>query len=174
MSTTLYELDYSLRLIDSLLSESQDEETTEILESAREQLVPQIEEKGLDIVTYIKDCANREEYLKKEAIRIAKKAKNLAVRQKFLKQLMIDHLKRTDRLSADYGTFTVALAKTPEKVVINEGEERWLPTDLCVVTRTPDKQAIKNAMVDGKLTVNIDGHDLVLAHLESDVTIRIK
>lgn len=171
---TLYELDYNLRAIDAMLSEAQDEETSEILESVKQQLIPELEEKALDIITYIKDCANKEEYLKKEANRIAKKAKNLTVRREFLKKLLIDHLKRTDRSVADYGTFTISLAKTPDKVVINPGEEQWLPDDMCVVTRTPDKQAIKSAMVDGKLVANIDGHDVELAHMESDTTIRIK
>ena len=174
MSQTLYELDYNLRLIDSMLAESQNEETTEILESAKETLIPQIEEKALDIVTYIQDCANKEQYLINEATRIAKKAKNLAARRKFLKSLLIDHLKRTNRLSAEYGTYTVALAKTPDKVVINEGEEQWLPDNLCTVTRVPNKTAIKDAMVDGKLLAEVDGKQITVAHMESDTTIRIK
>ena len=41
---TLYELDYNLRQLDSVLLEAQDEETCEILEETRKVLLSEIED----------------------------------------------------------------------------------------------------------------------------------
>lgn len=171
---TLYELDYNLRQIDALLAESQDEETLEILEETKQVLLPQIEERASDILTYIGDCTSRAKHLKEESVRISKKSKSLEKRAEFLKGLIKQHMQATNQDRATYGTYDVSLAKTPDKVVINAGEENWLPDDLCVITRTPNKTAIKERMSDGKLTAVIDGKEIELAHLESDQTIRIK
>lgn len=171
---TLYELDYNLRQIDSLLTASQNPETLEILDDAKKVLLHDIEEKAVDILTYLGDCKARAKHLKDEAARIDKKAKALERRAEFLKGLIKQHLQATNQDKATYGTYDVTLAKTPDRVVIDQGEEQWLPDDLCTVTRTPDKAAIKERMVDGKLTAVVDGKEITLAHLESDETIRIK
>ena len=52
---TLYELDYNLRQIDSLLTASQNPETLEILDDAKKVLLHDIEEKAVDILTYLGD-----------------------------------------------------------------------------------------------------------------------
>ena len=174
MNRTLYELDYNLRQLDSLLTASQDPETMEILEDARKILIQDIEEKAVDILTYVGDCQSRAKHLKEEAVRMATKAKALEKRVDFLKGLIKQHLQATKQTKATYGTYDVTLAKTPDKVVVDQGEEQWLPDDLCTITRVPDKAAIKNRMTDGKLTAVIDGKTITLAHLESDETIRIK
>lgn len=171
---TLYELDYNLRQIDSLLAVSQDEETLEILEETKKVLLPQIEERATDILTYIGDCTSRAKHLKEESARIAKKSKSLEKRAEFLKGLIKQHMLDTNQKKATYGTYDVSLAKTPDKVVINQGEENWLPDEFCAIVRTPNKEAIKKAMVDGKLIAFIDGKEIELAHLETDQTIRIK
>lgn len=171
---TLYELDYNLRQLDSLLTASQDPETMEILEDARKILIQDIEEKAVDILTYVGDCQSRAKHLKEEAVRMANKAKALEKRADFLKGLIKQHLQATKQTKATYGTYDVTLAKTPDKVVVDQGEEQWLPDELCTITRVPDKAAIKNRMTDGKLTAVIDGKEITLAHLESDETIRIK
>ena len=85
-----------------------------------------------------------------------------------MKNLIKTHLQQTNQEKATYGTYDVSL------VVIHQGEEQWLPDELCVITRTPDKMAIKAHMEDGKLTTIVDGKTIELAHLESDQTIRIK
>lgn len=171
---TLYELDYNLRQLDALLSESQDEETMEILEETKKVLLPQIEERASDILTYISDCISRAKHLKEEAARITKKCKSLEKRADFLKGIIKQHMVDTKQKKATYGIYDVTLAKTPDKVVINQGEENWLPDEFCAVVRTPDKDAIKKAMVDGKLIAFVDGKEIELAHLESDQTIRIR
>lgn len=174
MTHSLYELDYNLRQIDSLLTASQDEETLEILEETKKVLMPEIEERASDILTYISDCTARAKHLKEESARITQKSKSLEKRAEFLKNIIKQHLQATNQQKATYGTYDVSLAKTPDKVVINPGEENWLPDELCVITRTPNKAAIKERMTDGKLTANVDGKEIELAHLESDQTIRIK
>lgn len=171
---TLYELDYNLRQLDSLLTASQDEETLEILDDAKKVLLQDIEEKAVDIITYMRDCTARAKHLKDEAVRIARKAKALESRAEFLKGLIKYHLQSTKRDTATFGTYDVSLAKTPDKVVLNNGEEQWLPDELCTITRVPNKTAIKEHMIDGKLIATIDGQNIELAHMESSETIRIK
>ena len=171
-NVSLYELDYELRQLDSVLAEAQDEETCQILSDTREVLLQQIEDKAVAILTYMSDCDAKINHLLAESKRIAKKAKNLTARRDFLKNLITEHLKQKNLRTADYGTYTVSLAKTPDKVVIDD--DQWLPDDLCTITRTPCKTAIKDRMTDGKLVVTVDGREIELAHLESDTTIRIK
>lgn len=171
---TLYELDYNLRQLDSVLSEAQDEETCQILQETRNTLLAEIEDKAVTILTYMSDCEARAEHLMEESKRMAKKAKILTARRDFLKNLITEHLKANNRSTADYGTFTVTLAKTPARVVINQGEEQWLPDDLCTITRTPNKTAIKEHMDGNTYTVMVDGKPIEVAHLESDTSIRIK
>lgn len=174
MTNTLYELDYNLRQIDSLLTASQDEETLEILEDAKKVLLQDIEEKAVDILTYNSDCLARAKHLKEEADRLTRKAKSLEKRSEFLKSLLKFHLQSTNQDKATFGIYDVALAKTPDKVVLTDDVEQLLPDDLCKIIRTPDKTAIKSRMTDGKLTATIDGKEIELAHLESGTTIRIK
>lgn len=174
MTNTLYELDFNLRQIDSLLSASQDEETLEILEDAKKVLLQDLEEKAVDILTYNSDCIARAKHLKEEADRLTRKAKALEKRSDFLKNLLKFHMQTTNQNKATFGIYDVTLAKTPDKVVLTDDAEQWMPDNLCKITRTADKTAIKNSMVDGKLTVNIDGKEIELAHLESGTTVRIK
>ena len=171
---TLYELDYNLRQLDSVLSEAQDEETCEILEETRKVLLSEIEDKAVTILTYMSDCEARANHLLEESKRLAKKAKNLTARYDFLKRLITEHLKTNNRSTAEYGTYTVTLSKTPGRVVINPGEEQWLPDDMCTITRTPNKTAIKEHMDGNTYTVMVDGKPIEVAHLESGETIRIR
>ena len=175
--TTLYELDYNLRMLDSMLDAAQDEETQEILESTKDALMPEIEEKAVDIITYMRDCADKIERLKKEIDRLNKKIKALDSRRAFLKRLIIEHMQHTNQEKAEYGTYNVSLSKTPDKLVVNESESVLFPPHLMVTHQFPDKTAIKTLMKaqgKDKLTVTVDGHEIELAHLESDTTIRIK
>lgn len=177
MTTTLYELDYNLRQIDSLISSCQDEESLEILDDAKKVLLQDIEEKAVDILTYIGDCKARAAHLKTEAERIAKKVKALNKREEFLKNLLKYHMQTTGQDKTTWGTYDVTLAKTPDKLIVNESESVLFPPHLMVVHQFPDKTAIKammKAQGKDKLTVEIDGHEIELAHLESDETIRIK
>lgn len=171
---TLYELDYNLRQLDALMTASQDETTLEILEDAKKILLQDIEEKAVDILTYMSDCSARAKHLKDEAERITNKAKALEKRAEFLKNLLKTHLQATGQTKATYGTYDVTLAKTPVKVVLTDDAEQLLPDSLCKIVRTPDKTAIKEKMTDGKLIANIDGKEIELAHLETSETIRIK
>lgn len=177
MNKTLYELDYNLRQLDSVLSEAQDEESLEILEETKQTLLAQVEEQATTILTYISDSMARAKHLKEEAFRMAKKAKALENRADWLKDLLKTHLQDTGQKKATYGTYDVSLTKTPDKVVIAQGEEQWIPDELCTITRTPNKTAIKNLithMNSSKLTTTVDGKEIELAHLESNETIRIK
>lgn len=171
---TLYELDFNLRQLDSVLSEAQDEETCQILEETRKTILDEIEEKAVTILTYMSDCEARANHLAEESKRLAKKAKNLTVRRDFLKRLIVDHLKSKNVSTAEYGTYTVSLVKTPDRVVVNPGEEQWLPDECCTITRTPNKTMIKEFMNGNTYTVMVDGKPIEVAHLESGETLRIR
>lgn len=172
--TNLYELDAQLMAIDGLLAQHQDEETQEILESARAELEPEIEAKMVSILTYVGDCTGRIDYLKKEITRLQAKVKSLTNKREFLKNLAHEHMIRTERVNAEYGPYNLTIAKTPDKVVINEEELCWLPRDLCITETRPNKTAIKEAMINGRLTVCVGDEEIEVAHLESGTALRIK
>lgn len=177
MTTTLYELDFNLRQIDSLLSACQDEETMEILDEAKKVLLQDMDEKMVDIITYMQDCQAKIDRFKQEIERLTKKSQAINKRKEFLKKLIIEHMQATKQTKAEYGTFDVTLAKTPDKLVVNESESVLFPQHLMVTQQFPDKAAIKamlKAQGKDKLTVEIDGKEIELAHLETSQTIRIK
>lgn len=177
MTTTLYELDFNLRQIDSLLSACQDEETMEILDEAKKVLLQDMDEKMVDIITYMQDCQAKIDRFKQEIERLTKKSQAINKRKEFLKKLIIEHMQATKQNKAEYGTFDVTLAKTPDKLVVNESESVLFPQHLMVTHQFPDKAAIKammKAQGKDKLTVEIDGKEIELAHLETSSTIRIK
>ena len=171
--TSLYELDAQLRNIDALLTTNQDPDTLEILAAAREELEPEIETKMTHILTFIGDLTGKINQLDTETKRIQKRMAALKAKRDFMQKLTKDHMIRTGRTTAEYGSYNLVVAKTPPKVVIHEDEMQWVPMDLCRVKTEPDKTAIKNAMIGDKLVIHADGREIVLAHMESDLTVRI-
>lgn len=176
MSDTLWDMNNQMVAIDSLLSENTDPETQEILESAKEQLCQDIESKMENILGYIAECKARVDYLKKEEERIAVKRKGIEKRIDWLRNLVFGQMKSTNRQKAEYGTWNITVCKMPDKVVLTDDAEQWLPDNLCKITRTPDKKAIKDAMGNEKFyMVQVDGRNVMLATVESgQETIRIK
>lgn len=172
---SLYEMNEQLKAIDDLLAANENEETLEILESAKEQLLQDIDSKMVSIIQYMNDCDAKVAQYKEEIARLQKKSKSLANKKEFLKTLCKNVLIERGTQKAEYGTFTLSVAKTPAKVVLNDDAEMFLPDSLCTITRTPNKTDIKSAMTDGKLVVNVDGKDVVLATLdETGTTLRVK
>lgn len=171
---SLFELTGQLQTIDWLLSQNEDAETGEILESTRETLEKDIETKIEPICSYMSHCDGRIEYLKSEVARIQKQIKSAQNKKDFLKDLVKNHMISTNKQNAEYGSYALSIAKTPAKVVLMDDAERWLPDNLCTITRTASKTAVKEAMVDGKLVVNVDGNEIEIAHLETSEALRIK
>lgn len=173
--TSLYELNTQLKAIDDLLVANENEETLEILESAKEQLNNDIESKMLSIVQYMNDCDWKVDQYKKEIARLQKKVKSLTNKKEFLKTLCKNHLIETGVQKAEYGTYTLSIAKTPAKVILTDDAETLLPDQYCTITRTPNKTAIKEAMTDGELFVQIGDKKITLATLdETGTTLRVK
>lgn len=172
----LWEMNQQMMAIDSLLSENTDPETLEILESAKEQLCQDIEDKMENILGYIAECKARVEYYKTEEERIANKRKGIEKRIDWLKGLVYSQMKSTNRQKAEYGTYNVSVVKTPDKVVVSDDAVEFLPDDLCRITRTPNKTAIKEKIgEDGVYKINVDGHEVVLASVQSgNETVRIR
>lgn len=175
MTEKLWELNQEMMAIDSLLAENTDPETLEILSGAKEKLGQDIESKMKNILAYIGECKARVEYLKGEEQRIATKRKTIERRVDWLRDMVLGQMKLTGRQKAEYGTWNVTLYRTPDKVVLVDGADEWLPDDLCRITRTPNKTAIKAAMGESKeFKVTVDGRDIVVANVEpGSETVRI-
>lgn len=184
--SSLYELNEQLQAIDELLTGSVDglletqlvdEESRLILEDSKNVLLAQIEGKLEHILEYIGDCKGRIDYLKSEEARLAQKRKSLERRIDFLKGLVMGQMKLNGLKKAEYGTYNVSIAKTPAKVVLTDDADFLLPDNLCTITRTPNKSAIKELIGEGKeyRVQTEDGDDVVLAYLdESGESLRIK
>lgn len=172
----LYEMNEQLQAIDSLLADSIDGETNEILESAREQLLSDINIKMEHILEYIGHCKSRVDYFKEEENRLANKRKSIEKRIEYLKGMVMGQMKQNGLQKAEYGTYNVSIAKTPAKVVLTDDGEQFLPDEYCTLTRTPNKTVIKEAMGGEKeLRITFDGRELVLARLdESGESLRIR
>lgn len=172
----LYEMTEQLMAIDSLLADNIDGESNEILESAREQLLADINIKMEHILEYIANCKSRVDYLKAEETRLANKRKSIEKRIDWLKGMVMGQMKASGLQKEEYGTYTVSIAKTPAKVVLTEDGEQFLPDEYCTLTRTPNKTVIKEAMGgDKELRITFDGRELVLARLdESGESLRIR
>lgn len=174
--TRLYELNDQLRAIDDLLASGVDEETNEILESTRDRLLSDINIKVENILEYIAHCKSRIDYLKSEEQRVGNKRKSFEKRVDWLKGLVMGQLKQKGVRKADFGTYTVSIAKTPAKVVLTDDAMEWLPDNMCTITRVPNKTAIKQAMgAVTSLKVIHDGQEIVVATLDdTGETLRIK
>lgn len=171
---SLYEMDEQLKAIDFVLTENEDAETAQILESARAELEKDIETKMESILKYMSECGSKINGIKEEITRLQNKVKSLTNKKDFLKTLCQQHLESNNIQKAEYGTYSLSIAKTPGKVVLADDAEMFLPDQLCIINRTPNKTAIKDAMVDGVLFADVDGKQVQLAHLETGATLRIK
>lgn len=172
--TRLYDLQDQLMQIDNILADNTNEETQEILESAREEVLKAIDGKVENILEFMSDCKAKIEQLKNEENRIAKKRKTLENKAEYLKDMLMWFMKTNNQTKAEFGTWNVSVAKTPEKVVLDVSEED-LPDWFKRLTYTVDKVAIKDKMVNGKCCISgIDGMPIQIAHTESGETIRVK
>lgn len=172
---SLYELNTQLKAIDDLLVANENPETQEILESAKEQLNQDIETKMESILQYMADCDGKIAQYKEEIARLQAKVKSLSNKKDFLKTLCHNHLIETGVQKAEYGTYTLSIAKTPAKVVLTDDAEALLPEQYFTITKTPNKTAIKEAMTDGELFVMVGDNKITLAKLDTTGTVlRIK
>lgn len=172
----LYEMDEQLVAIDNLLSESTDAETNEILESAKEQLLVDIDNKLESILHYVSRCNSMAGYYRDEVARLDAKRKTLEKRSEYLKGMVLNHLIGRGVKTAEFGNFNVSVAKKPARVVMTDDWEQWLPDEYCSVSRVPNKTAIKTAMQGEKqLTIDVDGRQIVVAYLDdSGESLRIR
>lgn len=172
--TALYEMDEQMKAIETILIANQDPETEEILEGAKLALEQDIENKMESILKYKADCDGKIVTIKNEIARLQKKSEILSKKSDFLKNICYEHMQNTGKQRADYGTWTLSIAKTPTKVVLTDDAETLLPDCYCTINRIPNKTAIKEAMTDGELFVQVGDKKITLATLETGTTIRIK
>lgn len=170
----LYELQEQLVKIDDVLEAATDPETQEILESAREDLLATIDGKIEDILNYIADCKAKADQLRVETVRLIAKRTSLDKKVDYLKNMIMWFMKNNNIKKESYGNYDVTISKTPDKVVLDIDEES-LPSWCKKITYTADKTVLKNQMIDGKAFIEgEDGQPLMIAHIESGETIRIK
>ena len=161
--------------IDNILAENTNEETQEILETAREEILAQIDGKIENILEYIADCQARAEQLRAEAARLSQKRGSLDKKVDYLKNLVYFVMKTNNLQKTEYGTYTVSVAKTPARVVIDN--EELIPAVYLKTTYSIDKELLKAHMkeTDGRAVVfDEEGKKVIVAHMEQGESLRIK
>ena len=164
---SLFELNNQLASIDAILDGNTDAETSDILESAKDELLKAIDGKIENILDYVAECKSRAEFLKSEEDRLAAKRKSVEKRIDWLKNMVFSQMKLGGTQKAEYGTYSVCITKTQPKVIITDAGMELMPDYLCNITRTPNKTLIKEKIGENKeLTVEIDGRKIVLATID--------
>lgn len=173
--TRLYDLQDQLVQIDNILADNTNEETQEILESARDEVLKAIDGKVENILEFMSDCKTKVEQLKNEENRLAKKRKTLENKAEYLKGMLMWFMKTNGQEKAEFGTWNVSVAKTPERVVLDACDDDF-PEQYKKYSWDIDKTALKKDMEDGKLVIFSvsQGKEIQLAHTESGETIRVK
>lgn len=165
----LYELQDQLVQIDAILEQNTNEDTQEILESARDEIITAIDGKVENILNYIADCKTKSDQLREEAARLSYKRGVLDKKVEYLRNMLIWYMKSADKKKASFGNWDITLAKTAGKVVLDACDDEY-PEQFKKYSWNIDKTALKEQMNDGKLI--IDGK--LLAHIEESDSLRIK
>lgn len=167
--TKLYELQDQLVAIDEILAKNTDEETQEILESAKDEIITAIDGKIENILNYIADCKAKADQLRVETVRLVAKRTSLDKKADYLKNMLMWYMKSIDKKKESFGNWDITIAKTAGKVVLDACDDDF-PEKYKKYSWDIDKTALKNEMVDGQLI--IDGKKL--AHIEQSDSLRIK
>ena len=170
----LYELQDQLVQIDAILEQNTNEETQEILESAKDEVLQQIDGKIENILDYINDCKSRCDQLKENEQRLAAKRKVLENKAEYLRNMLMWYMETNNKTKESFGNWDITVAKTAGKVVLDINEES-LPSWCKKQTWSVDKTVLKAQMVEGKAYIEgEDGNPLLIAHIEEGKSIRIK
>lgn len=167
----IYELQMQLANIDLLLENTEDDSAKVILEQTKQQILDEIDSNMEWLLSYVSETESKAEYYKSECDRITKKRKACEKRADWLRNVIFGYLKNKGIEKAEYGTYNVGVHKSKSIVV---DDEFLLPMDYCTVKTVANKTAIKEKMIDGKLIINVDGRDVVVAHTEHNESLFIK
>lgn len=165
----LYELQDQLVQIDAILEQNTNEETQEILESAKDEVLTAINGKCENILNFIDDCKSRIDQLKEKEQSLAKKRRILENKVEYLKNMMLWYMKTNDKVKESFGDWDLTVAKTAGRVVLDACDDAF-PDCFKKWTFDIDKTALKEQMKDGQLI--FDGK--MLAHIEEGTSLRIK
>lgn len=165
----LYELQDQLVQIDTILEQNTNEETQEILESAKDEVLTAINGKCENILDFIDDCKSRINQLKEKEQSLAKKRRTLENKIEYLKNMMLWYMKTNDKVKESFGDWDLTVAKTAGRVVLDACDDAF-PDCFKKWTFDIDKTALKEQMKDGQLI--FDGK--MLAHIEEGESLRIK
>ena len=172
--TRLYELQDQLVQIDAILEQNTNEETQEILESAKDEILKQIDGKIENILDYINDCKNRCDQLKENEQRLAAKRKILENKAEYLRNMLMWYMKTNNKTKESFGNWDVTVAKTAGRVVLDINEED-IPMQYKNISYSINKTAMKQNMLEGKLVLTLDdGKQIQLAHIEEGESLRLK
>lgn len=172
----LYEITETLKNIDSVLESATDAETMEILESARESVLESADNKIENILEFIADCNAQVAKLDERLKVLAQKKKTLESKSKYLKSLVFAFMKDNNIQKETYGDYTCTVAKNPAKVVMTDvaTAEQFLPREFLRVKTEFDLTAIKQAMFEDRLIIDVNGEQVEIAHLEQGESLKIK
>ena len=170
----LYDLQDQLIAIENILEANTNEETAEILESAKIDLMAAINNKVENIIDFMDDCKAKVGQLKDREAALAQKRKTLENKIDYLRNMVLWYMKNIEKTKETFGDWNVTVAKTAGKVVLDIPEED-VPLYFKHVVYTVDKNAIKQNMIAGKACVVLDsGESVQVAHIEEGESLRIK
>lgn len=170
----LYEYQEQLVNIDTILENNTDPETQEILESAREELLKEIDGKVENLCDFISDLKARCDQLKQEEERLYKKRKVLENKAEYIRNIVMFFMKSNNKVKETFGNWDITIAKTAGRVVLDLDDDN-IPMQYKNVAYTVNKTAIKQNMADGKLVVALDdGSQVQVAHMEESESLRIR
>lgn len=165
----LYDLQDQLVQIDAILEQNTNEETQEILESAKDELLTTINGKCENILDFIDDCKSKINQLKEKEQSLAKKRRMLENKIEYLKNMMLWYMKTNNKVKESFGDWDLTVAKTAGRVILDACDDAF-PDYFKKWTFDIDKTALKEQMKDGQLIFN----GKMLAHIEEGESLRIK
>lgn len=175
----LYELEERLNLIESLLLEDNpdiltSEDYVKSLESAKEEVLQEIESKLSDYLDWRGELKSRIDFLKSEKKRLDSKIQDTEKKISWIDRAVENNLTRTGKRKDIIGTYDVGYRKNPPSVVITD--EYLIPGNFKIANTevSIDKKGLKDAMTDGKFVIDFNGELIEVAHLEQKETLYIK
>jgi len=154
---TLLDIDDDLMALDDLLAETggdiSDPQVAEAIDGIMAELESDFLSKADRIVAYVQELNLRSEARKKEADRLAKRAKQDKHTADFLKQNLLSVMQKHGRKRVDTDRFKVTVAGNGGKLPVDISEDvdvKMLPEKFQHVERRVDKDAVREALESGE------------------------
>ena len=160
MSQPLYEIKQELVSLQNLINEadSPDETLIEAFNDTMEGIQLSFEEKAQNVVGFMNNVGANLDSIDNEIKRLQAKKRSITNKQEWFKNYLRTNMADAGISKIECPLFTISLAKPGKAVQITD--DSLLPEDLVrvVVTKSPDKDAIKKRLESGDV---VSGAELV-------------